>query len=301
MVVMSNKYFESLFNKLWNINNALIGVDNYNTLIDAHNLNFRILTAIIFQGMHQIIRGNEITFNFNQIRELLGLEDSVYTYHQIEQAIFYFKGNLIKYKYTNNCIRFFNVINTIKKPVNDIYFEKEWSIGIDGVFKEKILDSYLYDLTCENDELYCENEKSFECELNSSEKILIPNQFFSYIASLSYGAVKLYFSMILQEHLTQKEKWEIDEIIKFANVSKAAFYRFMNSLVQLDLIKKYKGNRSIQQKSVYIINKNPKLNDGYTPFKIETINFMLNNAEDKLTFKLIKLYPFLVYLEGGEH
>lgn len=28
---------------------------------------------------------------------------------------------------------------------------------------------------------------------------------------------------------------------------------------------------------------------------------MLNNAEDKLTFKLIKLYPFLVYLEGGEY
>jgi len=301
MVVMSNKYFEKFFYKLWNINSTLIDTNNHNTLIDVHNLNFRILNAIIFQGMHQIARGNEITFNFSQIRELLGLEDSVYTYHQIEQAIFYFKGNLLKYKHANNYTQFFNVINTIRKPINDIYFEKEWSVGIDGIFKEKILLSYLYDLTCENDELYCKNEKSFECESNASEKILIPNQFFSYIASLSYGAVKLYFSIILQEHLTRKEKWEIDEIIKFANVSKAAFYRFMNNLVQLDLIKKHKGNRSTQQKSVYIINKNPKSNDGYTPFKIETINFMLNNAEDKLTFKLIKLYPFLVYLEGGEY
>ncbi|UZQ85907.1 hypothetical protein ODU73_000283 [Thermoclostridium stercorarium] len=73
---MSNKYFEKFFYKLWNINSTLIDTNNHNTLIDVHNLNFRILNAIIFQGMHQIARGNEITFNFSQIRELLGLEDS---------------------------------------------------------------------------------------------------------------------------------------------------------------------------------------------------------------------------------
>lgn len=81
---MENINLETFFKKVW---------DKSNILIDADNFNLKTLTAIIFQGRHQIKLGEEITFNFNQIRELLGLEDSIYAYRRIENAIFYFKIN----------------------------------------------------------------------------------------------------------------------------------------------------------------------------------------------------------------
>jgi len=138
--IMDSTNFETFFKKVW---------DKSNILIDADDFNLKTLTAIIFQGRHQIKLGEEITFNFNQIRELLGLEDSIYTYHRIENAIFYFKINFFKCKLTNNRERIFHAIKAFEKPMNDINFEKEWRVEIDSVLRERILQSDFHDLFTE--------------------------------------------------------------------------------------------------------------------------------------------------------
>lgn len=281
---MDSTIFETFYKKVW---------DKSNILIDANNFNLKTLTTILFLGRHQIELGEEITFNLNKIRELLGLEDSIYTYHRIENAIFYFKINFYKCKLKNNRERIAHAIKAFEKPMNDINFEKEWSVEIDSVLREQILQSYSNDSFCENDE-------PFECELINSENILIPNQFFSYYHSLSGGAVKLYFSIKLQEQLTRNEKLEIDDIVEFTSISKPAFYRVIKNLIQFDLIRKHAGSRRTQEKAIYRINKNLKLNNGYTSFEIETINNMINNTEKKLTDGEIKLYSYLCYLTGGK-
>jgi hypothetical protein len=137
---MDSTKFETFFKKVW---------DKSNILIDANNFNLKTLTVILFLGRHQIELGEEITFNLNQIRELLGLEDYIYTYHQIENAIFYFKINFYKCKLKNNRERIAHAIKAFEKPKNDIYFNKEWRVEIDSVLREQILQSNFHDLCTE--------------------------------------------------------------------------------------------------------------------------------------------------------
>jgi hypothetical protein len=137
---MDSTKFETFFKKVW---------DKSNILIDANNFNLKTLTVILFLGRHQIELGEEITFNLNQIRELLGLEDSIYTYHRIENAIFYFKINFYKCKLKNNRERIAHAIKAFEKPMNDIYFNKEWRVEIDSVLREQILQSNFHDLCTE--------------------------------------------------------------------------------------------------------------------------------------------------------
>ncbi|HHV99245.1 MAG TPA: hypothetical protein GXX36_06695 [Clostridiaceae bacterium] len=281
---MNNTNFKNFFKKVW---------DNSNILIDADNFNLKILTAILFLGRHQIELGEEITFNLNQIRKLLGLEGSIYTYCRIENAIFYFKINFYKCKLKNNRERIAHAIKAFEKPMNDIYFNKEWRVEIDSVLREQIIQLYFHDS-------FNENDNPFIYELINSDKILFPNYFFLNYHSLSDGSVKLYFAMKLQAKLTRKDEWEIDEISEFTGIGKSTSYRIIKNLIQFDLVRKHAGSRRTQKKAIYIINKNLKFNNGYTPFEIKTIKNMLNNAEKKLTDGEIKLYSYLYYLTDGK-
>lgn len=138
--IMDSSNFEIFFKKVW---------DKSYVLIDADEFNLKILTAIIFYGRHQIKLGEEITFNLKQIRELLGFEDSIYTYHRIENAIFYFKINFYKCKLKNNRERIAHAIKAFEKPMDDINSEKEWRVEIDSVLRERILQSNFHDLFTE--------------------------------------------------------------------------------------------------------------------------------------------------------
>ena len=264
---MANTNLENFFEQIW---------DKKIDLSEA-DFNLKTLTAILYLGRYQINRGDDrITFNFHQIRELLNLDDSVTINQQIEKAIFqlYFKP-FKYYKLIGNCSWYVRVIRIIMKSSDDTDFKKEWGVIIDSVLLEHIFQSYF-------------------------KKILIPNQFFLNYHLLSDEAIKLYFSMTLQEQLAGNKEWRIDEIMNFASIGKSTFYRIIKNIIQFDLIRKHASSRRTQEKAIYRINKNLKHNNGYTPFEIETINNMLNNAEKKLTNGEIKLYSYICYLTGGK-
>ncbi|SHJ14355.1 hypothetical protein [Lutispora thermophila] len=263
---MANTNFENFLEQIW---------DKKIDLSEA-DFNLKTLTAILYLGRYQINRGDDrITFNFHQIRELLNLDDSVPINQQIKKAIFqlYFKP-FKYYKLIGNCSWYLRVIRGIMKSSDDTEFKKEWAVIIDSVLLEHILQSYF-------------------------KKILIPNQFFLNYHLLSDEAIKLYFSMKLQEQLAGNKEWRIDEIMEFASICKSTFYRSIKYLIQFDLVKKHAGNRRRYEKATYSINKNHTANKGYTPFSASVINNMLYNTTKKLKNGEIKLYSYLCYLAGG--
>lgn len=110
--------------------------DNNDILINVDDFCLKTLIAIIFYGRQQLKLEEKITFKLTGIKELLELEDSEYTYHRIENAIFYLTNSYFKCKLPNNCERIFYAIKAIEKPIDDIYFNKEWKVEIDSFLRE---------------------------------------------------------------------------------------------------------------------------------------------------------------------
>lgn len=108
------------------------------------------LTAILQIGRDQIKTGNKITFTFAQICELFNQPVSTYMYQRIAQAIFYLKINLYSVKLPGDYERIFNIISAVEKPIYNSNREKEWTIEIDPVLREQILQSHYTELFAED-------------------------------------------------------------------------------------------------------------------------------------------------------
>ena len=117
------------------------------------------LTAILQLGREQLKKGNTITFTFSQICNLFNLPPTTRTYKRIAKAIFYLKINIYSVKLPNDYERIFNIISAIEKPIFNSDREKEWTIEIDNVLREQILQSHYT-------ELFAEDISSFNYELS---------------------------------------------------------------------------------------------------------------------------------------
>lgn len=129
------------------LNNAF----DYTTDVIHHGkFELATLTAILQIGRDQIKVGNKITFTFAQICELFNQPISTYTYQRIAQAIFYLKINLYTVKLPGDYERIFNIISAVEKPIYNSDREKEWTIEIDNVLREQILQSHYTELFAED-------------------------------------------------------------------------------------------------------------------------------------------------------
>lgn len=117
------------------------------------------LTAILQIGREQIKKGNAITFTFSQICKLFNLPPTTSTYRRIAKAIFYLKLNVYSVRISNNYERVFNIISAVEKPIFNSDREKEWTIEIDNVLREQILQSHYT-------ELFAEDISNFNYELS---------------------------------------------------------------------------------------------------------------------------------------
>lgn len=137
------------------LNNAF----DYTTDVIHHGkFELATLTAILQIGRDQIKVGNKITFTFAQICELFNQPISTYTYQRIAQAIFYLKISLYSVKLPGDYERIFNIISAVEKPIYNSDREKEWTVEIDNVLREQILQSHYT-------ELFAEDIASFNYEL----------------------------------------------------------------------------------------------------------------------------------------
>lgn len=286
-----------------------------------------VIQAILHIGRNQIMKSHKITFTLHQISKVLHQQISTYNSHRIAQAILYLKVNSYSMRLANGYERLFHVINAIEKPSNEIDFEKKWTIEIDRVLRRQILQSYYHALfgqdvetfnredtqlfkkdistrevrRTNNNKISTKGEKqTFEKEISTGGKILIPNQVFLNYHILSDGAVKLYFSMRTQEQLTKKNKLEVLEIANFTTISNSTFYRNIIELIKFNLVDKYKGNRKLQEKVFYSINRNLNLHSGYTLFDVEMVENMIYHGPKKLTDGELKLFTYLYYLTKGK-
>lgn len=129
-----------------NIPELNVSFDYKKDVIHQGTYELMTLTSILQIGREQIQKGNSITFTFGQICEELGLQPSNEVYKRIAQAIFYLKLNLYTVKISDDYERIFNIISAIEKPIFNSNREKEWTIEIDNVLREQILQSQYAEL-----------------------------------------------------------------------------------------------------------------------------------------------------------
>lgn len=125
-------------------------------------------------------------------------------------------------------------------------------------------------------------------------KIIIPNEFFENMSTISDGAVRIFLAMKLGESLDGVKNFSKTDIQKYAQVSERTMERNMKDLVSNGHVCKRRGNRRNGEGHVYYTN--PYFNSiaGFTMLENATVKLMLS----QLTDGEIKLYCFLSKIVG---
>ncbi|MED1850061.1 hypothetical protein ABE430_25165 [Brevibacillus agri] len=125
-------------------------------------------------------------------------------------------------------------------------------------------------------------------------KIIIPNEFFEDMSTLSDGAVRIFLAIKLGESLDGVKNFSKADIQKYAQVSERTMERNIKDLLSKGHVCKRRGNRRNGEGHVYYTN--PYFNSvaGFTMLENATVKLMLSD----LTDGEIKLYCFLSKIVG---
>lgn len=104
------------------------------------------LAAIFQVGQDKLLQGNRISFTLDSICEKLGLEPTSWALNRISKAIFYLSINLFYVKLSDNIERYFHIISAIEKPVFNSKRQKEWTVEIDPVLRESVLNNLVTEI-----------------------------------------------------------------------------------------------------------------------------------------------------------
>ncbi|NOU53736.1 hypothetical protein HN020_02820 [Brevibacillus borstelensis] len=126
-------------------------------------------------------------------------------------------------------------------------------------------------------------------------KIIIPNEFFEDMSTLSDGAVRIFLAIKLGESLDGVKNFSKADIQKYAQVSERTMERNIKDLLSKGHVCKRRGNRRSGEGHVYYIN--PYFNSvaGFTMLENATVKLMLSD----LTDGEMKLYCYLSKIVGG--
>lgn len=131
-------------------------------------------------------------------------------------------------------------------------------------------------------------------EYAKKNKIIIPNDFFEDLSTLSDGAVRIYLAMKLQESLDEITNFSKSDIQGHAQISERTLERHMKDLVSTRHVSKRRGNRRSGEGHTFYINPYFNATQGFTMIENATIKLMLN----ELTDGELKLYIFLHKIAG---
>lgn len=151
--------------------------------------------------------------------------------------------------------------------------------GKHGKYSEKLQKAYGY--------------IDFE-EYTKRNKILIPNEFFENLNSLSDGAVRIYLAMKLVGCVNGISNFNKLDIQEYAQISQRTMERNIRHLLSTRHISKRNGNRRSGEGHVYYINPYYNATKGFTMIENATVKLMLN----ELTDGELKLYIFLSKMIG---